>query len=173
MEKSLTMKSVRMSLIVGFLTGGLLGHENSKRKFQVYSEGKSYGNARNALRRRNDYLGLMFIKNGVIGSIRATALIGSIVFGTLHLTVIRDRFSLLYFPLLTATACSLLSARFGASVLIKAFKLGLFPGLLLSALTGTYAFANGVGIDDSYRLFKKEYEEIIHDEEKNKENLNV
>lgn len=49
MEKSLSQRSLKMSFIVGLITGGFLGHENSKIKFQTYAEGKSFGNARNAL----------------------------------------------------------------------------------------------------------------------------
>lgn len=49
MEKHLSIKSVKMSFIVGVITGGFLGHENAKRNFTTYAEGRSFGNLRNAI----------------------------------------------------------------------------------------------------------------------------
>lgn len=49
MEKHLSFKSAKMSFVVGVITGGYLGHENAKRNFATYAEGRSFGNLRNAI----------------------------------------------------------------------------------------------------------------------------
>lgn len=49
MEYNITVGAARTSFFAGFLVSGILGQIDALNRFNSYSAGKDYGNARNAL----------------------------------------------------------------------------------------------------------------------------
>lgn len=49
MEYKTTLSAAKTSFIAGFIVNGMLGQPNALQRFTIYSAGKNFGNARNAL----------------------------------------------------------------------------------------------------------------------------
>ncbi|MFH4977162.1 hypothetical protein AB6A40_003871 [Gnathostoma spinigerum] len=158
MEVDASIKVTKLSFFVGFLTGGYAGHLQAKQRFDDYNFGRMYISARDHLRRKWDYGLVMFIRRGVPKGLRSAFAVGSIVFLTTHLAVIRDRFSFWYFPVISASVSSVLGLPLGVLGVARTFGMGMITGTSLSLVIYSYALVMGISLNDAYMSIKMDYE---------------
>uniref|UniRef100_A0A1I8ABE5 Complex I assembly factor TIMMDC1, mitochondrial n=2 Tax=Steinernema glaseri TaxID=37863 RepID=A0A1I8ABE5_9BILA len=164
MEIDVTRKVTRAAFIGGFFFGGYNGHMMNKERYDMHAVGRKFLNARDAMKRRLDYSIVMFAKNGFRMGIKSAALVGSVVFLSTHITRYRDRFSLAYFPAISASVGSMLAFPVGIIGSMKALGLGITSGISLSMVAFLYALTVDKSIDEAYKQFRTEYEADLREE---------
>ncbi|CAI5448941.1 unnamed protein product [Caenorhabditis angaria] len=168
MEKDAVVRVVRMSFFGGFLVGGATGYAQARHAYETNNVGRKYLSPSDAVKRKIDYAIVRFAKGGFGIGIKCAIISGSIVLLTTHAAAYRNKFSSWYFPAISgATACVLHSVggifTFPLGLLgsMKAIGLGISSGLTLSAVVHLYAMSIDKPVDESYRLFKRDYEKEL------------
>jgi hypothetical protein len=77
---------------------------------------------------------------------------------TTHTTVYRNYFSPWYFPVYSAVACGVFAFPLGLMGQVQALGLGVSTGALVSGLTWLYSLSRDKPINESYELFRHDYE---------------
>ncbi|VDM50618.1 unnamed protein product [Toxocara canis] len=180
MERDVTVKMTRMAFAVGTFIGGMSGYATTRQRYEMYSSGRTYLSARDVLRRKWDYGIVMFVKHGFRTGLLSAALVGSVVLLTTHYALWRNRFSAWYFPVVSganalllhrASVGTVLSFPLGLMGSLKALGLGISSGLSLSAVVMLYAISIDKSVDETYAVFKHDYEEELRNEKKREDKL--
>ncbi|TMS39073.1 hypothetical protein L596_005656 [Steinernema carpocapsae] len=164
MEIDVTVKMVRAAFFGGFFFGGYSGHVMARERYNMHVVGKKFLSPRDAMKRKLDFSIVMFAKKGFSMGFKAAALIGSVVFLSTHIARYRDRFSLTYFPAISASVGSVLAFPIGVLGSMKAIGLGLSSGTMLSMVVYLYALALNKSVDAAYKQFRDEYDEELREE---------
>ncbi|KHN87010.1 hypothetical protein Tcan_15220 [Toxocara canis] len=117
---------------------------------------------------------------GLMGSLKALGLGISSGLLTTHYALWRNRFSAWYFPVVSganalllhrASVGTVLSFPLGLMGSLKALGLGISSGLSLSAVVMLYAISIDKSVDETYAVFKHDYEEELRNEKKREDKL--